>query len=98
MRGMMFAALAGLSLGLALSPYLAQAKPVDAATPVIIAQNGGSISLDEAARRVAKRTGGRVLAAQTVQRGGQTYYEIRVLVDPGRVRVFRVNARTGDIR
>jgi uncharacterized membrane protein YkoI len=95
---MMFAALAGLSLGLALSPYLAQAKPVDTATPVIIAQNGGSISLDEAARRVAKRTGGRVLAAQTVQRGGQTYYEIRVLVDPGRVRVFRVNARTGDIR
>lgn len=59
---------------------------------------GNGISLDEAVRRVAERTDGRVLSARTVSRGDRLVHEVRVLVAKGRVRVFDVDARSGEIR
>ncbi|PWG64304.1 PepSY domain-containing protein [Sediminicurvatus halobius] len=58
----------------------------------------GGISLDQAVRRVAERTDGRVLSARTIRRGGREIHQVRVLVAQGRVRVFDVDARSGEIR
>ncbi|MEX0729723.1 MAG: hypothetical protein WED00_12190 [Aquisalimonadaceae bacterium] len=62
-----------------------------------IAQND-ELSLDEAARMIQKRTGGRVLSARDVRRNGNRLYEIRVLVSEGKVRVFRVDPASGRTR
>lgn len=56
------------------------------------------LSLDEAVRRVAERTEGRVLSARTIRRGERQVHQVRVLVAQGQVRVFDVDARSGEIR
>jgi len=56
------------------------------------------ISLHEAVRRIAEHTDGRVLSARTVSRGQRRIHQVRVLVSQGRVRVFDVDARSGEIR
>ena len=50
------------------------------------------ISADEAAARVQRQYGGRVLAVETRQRNGKTFYRIKVLTRKGVVRVVRINA------
>ena len=52
------------------------------------------LSEGEAVDRVRARTEGRVLG---VERRGN-HYRVRVLVAPGEVRVFRVDARSGEVR
>jgi len=64
------------------------------AEPLLLAQ-AGRISLREAAERVRASTGGQVLAAETVNENGRSYYLVRVLVKKGQVRVFRVDPETG---
>lgn len=44
------------------------------------------ITMEQAARMVQNHTGGRVLSATPVDRGGQRGYEVRVLVDGKRVK------------
>ena len=44
------------------------------------------ITLEQAANRVRRETGGRVLSASPSERGGRAGYEIRVLVDGKRVK------------
>lgn len=56
------------------------------------------ISLDEAAARVRKKTGGRVLSADTTSSRGDAVHRIKVLLPSGRVRVYLVDAATGDLR
>jgi len=52
------------------------------------------LSEREAVARVREHTDGRVLG---VERRG-SHYRVRVLVAPGQVRVYRVDARSGEVR
>lgn len=56
---------------------------------------GLRISASEAAARVQRRVGGRILAVETVQGRGGWYYRIKVLTRRGEVRVYRVDASSG---
>jgi uncharacterized membrane protein YkoI len=58
----------------------------------------GGISLDDAAAKVRKQTGGRVLSADTSSHRGDTVHRIKVLLPSGRVRVYLVDAVTGEMR
>ncbi len=53
--------------------------------------HAGATDGADAARQAAAMTGGRVLDVRTTSRGGQTVYEVKVLLDDGRVRVVRVD-------
>jgi hypothetical protein len=56
------------------------------------------MTLDAAAARVRRETGGRVLSAETVSgKGGRALHEIKVLTDSGRVRLLRVDSATGNV-
>lgn len=68
---------------LAAAPLLLLAAPVSA-----------GLSEREAVARVREHTEGRILG---VERRGN-HYRVRVLVAPGQVRVYRVDARTGEVR
>ena len=54
---------------------------------------GGGISLNQAVQQVQRDTGGRVLSAETINRGGQTVHRIKVLTPSGQVRVMTIDAR-----
>lgn len=58
----------------------------------------GRISLDEAAARVRKQTGGRVLSADTTSSRNGAVHRIKVLLPSGRVRVYLVDAATAELR
>lgn len=51
-----------------------------------------AISANEAATRVQQEYGGRILAVETQQQNGQTFYRIKVLTRKGIVKVVRINA------
>lgn len=63
-----------------------QAQPQHYAPPV------GGISLEQAADKVRRQTGGRVLSASPDERGGRRGYNVRVLVDGKRVKQYYVDA------
>ena len=63
-----------------------QAQPQHYAPPV------GGISLEQAADKVRRQTGGRVLSASPVEKGGRRGYNVRVLVDGKRVKQYYVDA------
>jgi uncharacterized membrane protein YkoI len=52
------------------------------------------ISADEAAARVQRQYGGRILAVETQQQNGEIFYRIKVLTRKGVVRIVRVKAGT----
>jgi hypothetical protein len=58
---------------------------------------GADYSLDRAAREVGRRTGGRVLSAETRKRKGSREHRIKVLTPRGHVRQIRVDPRTGKV-
>lgn len=60
------------------------------------AQANGQVSLNQAVAQVQRRTGGRVLSAETQTHNGTTVHVIRVLVDNQRVRTIRVDAQSGE--
>ncbi|WP_126456633.1 PepSY domain-containing protein [Sulfuriflexus mobilis] len=51
-----------------------------------------AISSNEAAARVQRQYGGRILAVETLQHNGQVFYRIKLLTRQGVVRVVRVDA------
>ena len=53
------------------------------------------VSLDQAVSEVKRRTGGRVLTADTVRKNGRDVHRIRVLNDEGKVRQMRVDGQDG---
>ncbi len=63
-----------------------QAQPNHYAAPV------GGISLEQAADKVRRKTGGRVLSATPVEKGGRRGYNVRVLVDGKRVKQYYVDS------
>lgn len=62
-----------------------QAQPQHYAPPV-------GISLEQAADKVRRQTGGRVLSASPEEKGGRRGYNVRVLVDGKRVKQYYVDA------
>lgn len=50
-----------------------------------------SISLEQAANKVRRETGGRVLSASASERGGERGYDIRVLLEGKRVKSYFVD-------
>ena len=63
-----------------------QPQPQNFAKPV------GGISLEQAADTVRRQTGGRVLSATPVSKGGERGYNVRVLVDGKRVKQYYVDS------
>lgn len=51
------------------------------------------MSLSQAIESVRKRTGGKVLSAETKIQGGREVHHIKVLTKDGKVRTHRVNGR-----
>ena len=83
----------GLAAGLAAGAQAAADRPHALPHPAVLqlAQNGG-VSLEEAVREVRDETGGRILAAETVEEDGRRVHRIRVLVEKGRVKTYRIDA------
>ena len=84
-------------LGSVLCLTLALALPLEAgarqrAEPNYYAKPAGGITLEQAADTVRRRTGGRVLSASPVNKGGERGYNVRVLVDGKRVKQYYVDA------
>jgi hypothetical protein len=89
--------LSALVLVLVLAPAAGQAAPPPAAhhdLPLLAQANG--VSLDQAVAQVRRRTGGRVLSAETQMSNGVPIHHIRVLTSDQRVRTIRVDGRTGE--
>ncbi len=64
-------------------------------SPLQVVQRGrGGISLQQAIALAQQRYNGRVLRAETVNRGGRQVHEILIL-DNGRARTVRVDAQSG---
>jgi len=56
---------------------------------------GDGVSLDQAVEGVKRRTGARVLNADTVSRDGGRVHELRILTPKGRVRRMEIDGTTG---
>ena len=56
---------------------------------------GRAIGPDEAANRVQRSLGGRILAIETIQRKGRTHYRVKILTARGVVKVVNVDASSG---
>ena len=87
-RRLLFAALIGL-LTAAAGPAGAEA----AQAPSMLAQSSPAVSPDAAAQRVRALSGGRIL---DVRLEGSVY-RVKVLLDGGRVRIYRVDAASGRV-
>jgi uncharacterized membrane protein YkoI len=74
---------------LMLSPSSAAAQT---AQPQYYTKPVGGITLEQAADLVRRQTGGRVLSATPVNKGGERGYSVRVLVDGKRVKQYYVDA------
>lgn len=88
-----------LALLLALGLPAVQAAPSSAARvefPLLAQANG--VSLDQAVAQVQRRTGGRILSAETHMDNGTPVHHIRVLTNNKRVRTIRVDGRSGEWR
>ena len=62
------------------------------AQPQYYTKPAGGITLEQAADTVRRQTGGRVLSATPVSKGGERGYNVRVLVDGKRVKQYYVDA------
>lgn len=66
----------------------------DAEGPWLLVQ-AATVSADEAAALVREATGGRILDVRLDGAARPPVYRVKVLLDGGRVRVYRVDANTG---
>lgn len=57
---------------------------------VLVSASAWAITLEEAARKVAKEHDARVLSAKTVTRDGQRVHEIKIVTKDGTVQTVRV--------
>jgi len=64
------------------------------AAPPLFARDASS--LDNAVQQAREKSNGRVISAETREKNGRQYYNIRILTDDGKVRRYRYDA--GDER
>ena len=62
------------------------------AAQLVVAQGDG-MSLAEAIESVRRKTGGKILSAETRVQGGREVHHIKVLTKDGKVRTHKVNGR-----
>lgn len=86
---------AALLCGLLASPGVSAAGGVQWAHQVLAAKS--TISLEEATEIVRRAYGGRVLSASPVSKNGKHGYQVRVLLDGGRVKTVFVDSN-GSVR
>ena len=53
------------------------------------------MSLDQAVRQAREKSNGRVISAETREKNGQRYHNIRILTDDGKLRRYRYDAGEG---
>ena len=61
------------------------------AEPLLQVAQSNGVSLSEAIEQVRRRTGGRVVSAETKVQGGREVHHIKVLTDDGKVKTYKVN-------
>ena len=86
---------AALLCGLLASPGIPAAADVQWASQVLAAKS--TISLEEATEIVRRAYGGRVLSASPTSKNGKKGYQVRVLLDGGRVKTVFVDSN-GSVR
>lgn len=59
--------------------------------PILRVAQSNGVSLSEAIEQVRRRTGGRVVSAETKVQGGREVHHIKVLTDDGKVKTYKVN-------
>lgn len=79
--------LLALSLMLPLAASAGAIESTFAHKPILLARAG--MSLDQAVNQVRKQTGGRILSAKTVSKGGRRFHRIKVLMPSGKVKIIR---------
>lgn len=57
-----------------------------------------SFSLDQAVNKIRRSKGGKIIGAKTRKEDGRPMHFIKVHSDDGRVRTYRVDGRTGQIK
>ena len=62
------------------------------ATALHVAWSDGK-SLDQAIAEIRRRTGGKIVGAETKVQGGREVHHIKVLTKDGRVKTYRVNGK-----
>jgi uncharacterized membrane protein YkoI len=92
---LVLAALMGVA-GLAAQAEAAGAAGA-AGRALLLAQGGSALGADEAAALVRSASGGRILGVRRVNGARGPAYEVKVLLDGGRVRVYVVDATSGQI-
>lgn len=55
----------------------------------------GDMSLEQAVRQARDNSNGRVISAETREKNGQRYHNIRILTNDGKVRRYRYDADDG---
>jgi len=81
------------AIALAWSLVAAPALPA----PGVAAGEHAPLSLEQAVELVQRRTGARVLKAETLREGDETVYRLRLLAPDGRVSSVVVHAATGQV-
>ena len=64
---------------------------------LLLAQATPAVSADQAAVLVRAKSGGRILSVALEGRAGAPVYRVKVLLEGGRVRVYRVDASNGHV-
>jgi uncharacterized membrane protein YkoI len=64
---------------------------------LVLVQATAVTSADEAAALVRAASGGRILSVRPDNKARPTVYHVKVLLDGGRVRIYRVDANSGQI-
>lgn len=73
----------------------AAAQEFDIDRLIEVAQNDG-MSLSQAVESVRRKTGGRIISAETKRNGGREVHHIKVLTEDGKVRTHKVQGRKRD--
>ena len=68
-----------------------------ASESLLLAQAAPSVSADQAAALVRAKSGGRILRVDLEGRTGGAVYRVKVLLEGGRVRIYRVDAGNGRV-
>jgi uncharacterized membrane protein YkoI len=68
---------------------------VDHQQPIQVAQNDG-MSLSAAVESVRRKTGGRIISAETKRNGNREVHHIKVLTKDGKVKTHKVQGRKRD--
>lgn len=80
------------------SPIETGTPSFEGEVPTVFMAQRGAVSLDQAIQLASRRYPGRVVRAETTERGGRRVHEIRILVErdgDARMRIVRIDAENG---